>query len=138
VVWCAGRLHAQQVHALRVDLLGLPRGLGQKPVQALGMRMRGTTDGLGVDQRGEGRIAFSGQEQALQIATEGVTLIAFRKERVNVSSVRFEGAGAGAPGSRVRIPSSTSWSSTSPSSCQQSTIKMCLPRQTHRSVLYAF
>jgi hypothetical protein len=92
IIGRARRLRAQQVQALRVDVPGLPRGLGQKPVQALGMRMLGATDRFGVGKRGEGRIAFGGQEQALQIATEDVTLIAFRKERVNVSSVRFEGS----------------------------------------------
>ena len=48
-------------------------------------------DGLGVGEGGERLIAFGGQEQALKIAAEAVTLIALGKERIKVLSVGFEG-----------------------------------------------
>ncbi len=41
-----GRLRAQQVQALGVDVLRRPGGLGEKPLQALGMWMLGAEDGL--------------------------------------------------------------------------------------------
>lgn len=54
--------------------------------------MRRTRHGFGVGERGEGCIAFGGEEQALKITAEGVTLIAFHNERVEELDIGFKGA----------------------------------------------
>jgi len=73
----------------------LPRRLGEEALKPLGETVLGTTDRFGVGERGEGLVAFSRQEQAFKIATEGVTLIALGKARVEVLGVGFERFGCG-------------------------------------------
>ena len=72
---------SQHLQALCIDGFGLPRGLGEQPLQALGMGMLRADDGFSVGEGGEGLVAFGGQEQAFELAAEGVTLIAFGQAR---------------------------------------------------------
>jgi hypothetical protein len=85
----------EELQALGIDDLRRPGRRGEKPLHALGAGMLGADDGLGVGQRSEGLVAFGRQEQALQLAAHGVTLIAPGKEWIKVLDVGFESVRSG-------------------------------------------
>jgi hypothetical protein len=57
----------------------------------LGTGVLSTEDRFGIGEPSEGFVAFGREEQALKLASNGITLIALGKERVEVRGVGFEG-----------------------------------------------
>src|SRR5512133_2006056 len=95
VVGTGGRVDTQQVQPQLVDLLMIPAGLGEEPLQALPGRMLGTGDRLGAGQGGQGLVAIPGQQQALQVAAQAAALGQAREQRVEPLGVVLQGAGCG-------------------------------------------
>jgi len=83
--------HLQQLHAPLCQRLRVPHGLGEEPLQTLGLWVRGADDRLRSGQGGQRLVALLAQEQALQIAPEAIALGALAEEGIDVLAIRFQG-----------------------------------------------
>jgi hypothetical protein len=90
-----GRVAKQQLQAALVDLLVVPGRLRQEELQALHGRMLGADHGFGAGECGQGLVAVSWQQQALQVAPQAATLRERAKQRVELGGVVLQGAGGG-------------------------------------------
>jgi len=73
-VRAGGRVGLEQLDAALVDGLAVPGRLRQEPLQPLDLAVLGAGDRLAVGQRGQGLVAVSWQQQALQVGAQGASL----------------------------------------------------------------
>jgi len=85
----------QQLKAPLVDLLVIPAGLGEEPLQALHGLVLGAGDRLGAGQRSERLVAVTREQQALQVGAEAMALGEPGGQGVELGGVGLEGAGCG-------------------------------------------
>jgi hypothetical protein len=98
-----GRVLAQQLHPLVVDLLVVPGRLRQEPLQPLDLAVLGTGDRLGAGQPGQGLVAITRQQQPLQVGTQAAALRQAREQGVQALGVVLSGPGADGQGRRALI-----------------------------------
>ncbi len=106
-VWRGRRVGLEQPDPLLVDGLVVPGRLRQEPLQPLGLAVLGAHDWFGVGQGGQGLVAVSWQQQALQVVTQAAALRQAQKQRVEPGRVVLQRAGggwAGAAGGHRRAP----------------------------------
>lgn len=80
----------------------------EKPLQLLRSWLLCSHLWLGIDQSGQGLLAFTRQEQALQVAAKFLTLVALAQQGIKVPGIGFQRLGAGAISMRFVISSSSS------------------------------
>jgi len=79
----------QELEAALVDLLLIPPGLREEPLQALRFLALRSCQGLGVSKRGEGLVSLGREQQSLQITPETFALGASTKEIIEALGVVF-------------------------------------------------
>jgi pimeloyl-ACP methyl ester carboxylesterase len=89
------RVGAQQLDPPLVDRLVVPGRLRQEPLQPLHLAMLGTGDRLGAGQSGQGLVAVSWQQQALQVVPQAAALRQAREQGVELAGVVLQRAGCG-------------------------------------------
>jgi hypothetical protein len=95
VVGAGGRVVTQQLQPPLVELLVVPGRLRQEELQALHGRMLRADHGFGAGQGGQGLVAVSWQQQALQVGAQAAALRQRAKQRVELGSVVLQGARGG-------------------------------------------
>jgi hypothetical protein len=90
-----GRVGLQEFDPLLVDLLMVPGRLRQEPLQPLDLAVLGANDRLGVGQGGQGLVAITGQQQALQVVAQTTALGHAGEQRVELGGVVLQRAGCG-------------------------------------------
>src|SRR5215208_4912395 len=88
----------QELQTALVDLLGIPAGFGEKPLQTLRFLALGPYNGFGVGQSRQGLVALGREQEPFQVAPETFPLGARPKKMVETDSVLFEGSWSGGNG----------------------------------------
>jgi hypothetical protein len=89
------RVGLQQRDPPLVDRLVVPGRLRQEPLQPLDLAMLGAGDRLGVGQGGQGLVAITRQQQALQVVAQTPALRHACQQRVKLLGVVLQRAGRG-------------------------------------------
>src|SRR5215211_843729 len=90
VIGGGGRVLAQQLHPLVIDLLVVPGRLRQEPLQPLDLTVLGAGDRLDPGQPGQGLVAIPWQQQAVQIVTQAAALGQTREQGVESLGVSLQ------------------------------------------------
>jgi hypothetical protein len=93
LVGSGARITQEQLQTAGVYRLAVPGGLGKEVLELLHSRMLGLLNGPGSSQAGEGLVAISGQQQALETGPEGFPLGCLGPEAIELGSVVFQGTG---------------------------------------------
>jgi hypothetical protein len=86
------RVLEQELEAAPVELLLIPAGLREEPLQALGLLSLRPGHRPGVGQGSEGLVALGRQQQSLKVTPKAFALGASPKEVVEADSVVLQGA----------------------------------------------
>src|SRR5215204_2312155 len=80
------------------SMTSTPWSWGRVAGSASSNSRRCTDQRLGAGQRGQGRVAVAGQQQALQVGAQAAALRQRAKQRVELGGVVLQGAGGGRAG----------------------------------------
>jgi len=92
------RVLEQELEAAPVELLLIPAGLREEPLQALGLLSLRPGHRLGVGQGSEGLVALGRQQQSLKVTPKAFALGASAQQIVEAESVVLQGAWGGGHG----------------------------------------
>ena len=95
LTWSGGRVFPQQLDAALVELLVIPSRFRQEPLQPLDLTVLSASDRLGTGQPGQGLVAITREQQALQVVAEAAALGQAAKQAIKLGGVVLQRAGRG-------------------------------------------